>query len=76
MKPFLKYGLLALVIFIFIAFAYFFVGQAPEPKEIIWGVNFSQKHARDMGLNWKETYLATWPFESQKFKSGCSLGLA
>ena len=39
-------------------FLYFFVGRAPEAKKIKWGVTFSQKHARDLGLDWKESYLA------------------
>lgn len=37
---------------------YFSIGSAPEAKEITWGVNFSQKYAQDLGLDWKETYLA------------------
>lgn len=38
-------------------FAYFFLGQAPAVKPE-WGVNFSQKHAEALGLDWKEAYLA------------------
>ena len=34
-----------------------FVGATPEKKEIKWGVNFSQKHAHYLGLDWKECYL-------------------
>jgi len=37
---------------------FFFVGKPPQAKEITWGVNFSQKHATNLGLDWKETYLA------------------
>ncbi len=48
--------------FIFIIFfavaIYFFIGRAPVQDNIIWGVNFSQKHSRDMGLDWKENYSA------------------
>ncbi len=52
-----KILLLTFIIFL-ILFMYFFVGF-PEPTEdIVFGVNFSQKHARQMGLDWKETYLA------------------
>ncbi|MBI2574192.1 MAG: cellulase family glycosylhydrolase [Candidatus Wildermuthbacteria bacterium] len=39
-------------------FVFFFVGKAPIAKEIVWGVNFSQKHAINMKLDWKETFLA------------------
>lgn len=35
----------------------FFIGVQPAEK-IAWGVNFSQKHAKDLGLDWKENYLA------------------
>lgn len=37
---------------------YFFVGSVPETEDISWGVNFSQKQAKDLGLDWQETYLA------------------
>lgn len=30
----------------------------PEAERIKWGINFSQKHAELLGLDWKETYLA------------------
>jgi len=50
--------LLILLIILLIIVGYFFVGF-PKPKEgIIWGVNFSQKHAKNLGLDWQETYLA------------------
>ncbi len=39
-------------------FLYFFVGSAPPTKSIIWGVDFSKMHAQNLGLDWKETYLA------------------
>lgn len=37
---------------------YFFGGTPPQPEKIIWGVNFSQKHASALGLHWQEAYLA------------------
>lgn len=36
----------------------FFVASPGPAEKITWGVNFSQKHARDLGLDWQETYLA------------------
>ena len=36
----------------------FYLYKAPMAKKIIWGAAFSQKHARDMGLDWKANYLA------------------
>lgn len=57
-KKFLKYFILVFL-FLFLVFAsYFFIGKAPEPEKITWGVNFSQKHTQNLGLNWRETYLA------------------
>ncbi|MFH1894322.1 MAG: hypothetical protein ABH813_00230 [Patescibacteria group bacterium] len=46
------------LILAFILFWSFFLGKSPKAEKIIWGVNFSQKHARDLGLDWKETYSA------------------
>lgn len=37
---------------------YLFLGRPPEAKEIKWGINFSQKQAQNLELDWKETYLA------------------
>jgi len=47
-----------LLIVFLITFFYFFIGTPPESQEITFGVNFSQKHAQDLGLEWKENYLA------------------
>ena len=49
-------GLVALIILIFIG--YFFIGSASTSSRIIWGVNFSQRYAQNLGLNWREVYLA------------------
>ncbi|MDD2913071.1 MAG: cellulase family glycosylhydrolase [Candidatus Pacebacteria bacterium] len=51
--------MLLLVIIIFLViFAFFFLGFPKEKEDLFFGVNFSPKHARDMGLDVKETYLA------------------
>jgi hypothetical protein len=51
--------ILLVFLFLFLVFlGYLFIGHAPQPKEITWGVNFSQKHTQSLGLDWKETYLA------------------
>ena len=57
-KKLLKRILLVLLFLILIFLGYLFIGSAPQAKEITWGVNFSQKHAKDLGLDWKETFLA------------------
>ena len=35
-----------------------FLGKAPQPEDIIWGTAFSQKQSEDLGLSWKDNYLA------------------
>lgn len=46
------------IIIVIVILAYFFAGSPPRAEKITWGVNFSQKHAANLGLNWAETYLA------------------
>ena len=52
-----RIGIFVLIIFVLV-FSFLFIGWRPPLKEITWGVNFSQKHARDLGLDWAETYSA------------------
>ncbi|KPJ56127.1 hypothetical protein AMJ49_05665 [Parcubacteria bacterium DG_74_2] len=33
-------------------------GAPPQAEKITWGINFSQKHVQDLGLNWQECYLS------------------
>ena len=47
-----------LLIIILIIISYFFIGFSKPKQDIIWGVNFSYKHAQSLGLDWKETYQA------------------
>jgi len=56
-KKILKKFLLIFLFLILIFLGYLFVGKAPQAEKITWGVNFSQKHAKDLGLDWKETFL-------------------
>jgi len=58
MKKIFKRILLGLLIFLLFFLGYLCIGEAPQAKEINWGMNFSQKHTKDLGLNWKETFLA------------------
>lgn len=57
-KKIFKWTLLFLLGIVVIFFLYFFTGKAPDQENIIWGVNFSQKHSQDMGLNWRDNYNA------------------
>ncbi len=54
----LKAFFLIVAITLVIASVYFLVGRAPESGKIVWGMNFSQKHAEQLGLDWKSVYLA------------------
>lgn len=38
--------------------AFFYSYKTPKTKNIVWGVSFSQKHAKNMGLDWRDLYLA------------------
>jgi hypothetical protein len=58
MKKILRNMLFGVLIFLLLFVSYLFIGNPPLAKEISWGVNFSQKHAELLGLNWQETYLA------------------
>ena len=58
MKKILMYILLGALLLISVFVIYFFIGKAPKAKKIIWGVNFSQKHAQNLGLDWRKNYLA------------------
>jgi len=49
---------LILLVIILIIVGYFFIGFSKEAKNITWGINFSQKHAEGLDLDWKGTYLA------------------
>ena len=54
----LLWFLVIVITLLIITFCYFFVGKAKTPKNITWGVDFSQMQAQSLGLDWKETYLA------------------
>ena len=58
MKKTFKMGLFVLLFLFIVLIGYFFIGGPKEAKEIVFGVNFSQKHASNLGLNWKNVYLA------------------
>lgn len=52
-----KIMLIIFIVFLLVI-AFFFVGSPKKAENIQWGVNFSQKQAELLGLNWKENYLA------------------
>ncbi len=54
----LKTIFLIILVSALLFFGYLFIGKPPQAERITWGVNFSQKQAELLGLDWKETYLA------------------
>ncbi len=54
------YQIIIIIFFslVLVLLCYFFVGNAPEQKKILWGVNFSQMQAQVLHLDWKQLYLA------------------
>ncbi|MFH1657197.1 MAG: beta-galactosidase [bacterium] len=58
MNKILKYSLLTILILFLIFIGYFSLGTPPKQDNIKWGVNFSQKHTQNFGLDWQEVYSA------------------
>jgi len=54
----IKKILLFIFVILLVLVVFFFIGQPKEAENIVWGVNFSQKQSRDLGLDWQENYLA------------------
>ncbi|MDP3052437.1 MAG: hypothetical protein Q8N22_00580, partial [bacterium] len=54
------YKIIFIFLFLIVAgfFIYFFAGTAQQAKDIVWGVNFSQKHAELLKLDWRKAYSA------------------
>ncbi len=57
MKKVFKYLIFILILFLVLLFTYLFIGKV-KPRDVEWGVAFSSKHAKALGLDWKETYSA------------------
>jgi hypothetical protein len=58
MRKILRNILFGVLILLLLFTGYFFIGTPPRAEKITWGINFSQKHAENLRLDWKETYLA------------------
>ncbi len=54
----MKKIILTILIILMLMAGFFFIGEPPKSEKITWGVNFSQKHAENLNLNWRETYSA------------------
>ena len=57
-KRILKRIILFVGILALLFVSWLFVGKAPQPENIIWGTAFSQKQSEDLGLSWRDNYLA------------------
>ena len=58
MKKVLIIFLIILILIITVFILYFFVGKAHSVEKVEWGVTFSKRYAEDLGLDWKEVFLA------------------
>jgi len=58
MRKIIKYIAITLLAIVIIVFSFFFVGKNESREDIRWGVNFSAKHAENLGLDWQEAYIA------------------
>jgi len=58
MRKIFRRILFGLLILLLVFAGYLFIGRVKPAERITWGVNFSQKHAELLGLDWKETYAA------------------
>jgi aryl-phospho-beta-D-glucosidase BglC (GH1 family) len=58
MKKIIIITLLVLLALLVLLIFFFFVGNPKKAEKIEWGVNFSDKHATGLGLEWKKVYLA------------------
>jgi hypothetical protein len=54
----LKIAIFTFIFLLAVFSVYFFLGSAPQQKNITWGVNFSQMQAENLKLDWKKTYSA------------------
>jgi len=56
----MKFNKIIIILLILTAgvLAYFLVGIPPRAENIVWGVNFSQKHTEFLKLDWRQTYSA------------------
>lgn len=54
----IKRIILIFLILVLLGGGFFFLGSAPLTETVTFGVNFSQKHAQNLGLDWRETYIA------------------
>jgi len=58
MKKLFKKFLLVFLFFLFCFAIYLLIGAPPKTEKVTFGVNFSQKHSQNLGISWKENYLA------------------
>lgn len=58
MRKIFKIVLLGFLILLLVFLSYLLIGTPPQAEKITWGVNFSQKHSQNLGLDWKENYSA------------------
>lgn len=56
-KTFFKFlGIFLLLVVVSVAMALYFLAQKPAPQSITYGMSFNTMYARELGLDWKQTY--------------------
>jgi Beta-galactosidase len=49
-------GIFLLLLALFLSVALFYLAQKPVPQSITYGMSFNTMYARELGLDWKQTY--------------------
>ncbi len=57
-KKILKKVLFIILFLLLLLGCFLFIGKPKPAENITWGVSFSQKYSEELGLDWKENYLA------------------
>ena len=58
LKQVLKKLLFVVLLFLLSLGCFLFIGKPKQVENITWGVSFSQKYSEELGLDWKENFLA------------------
>ncbi len=59
MNSILRKIIIGVLILVLVIICYFFIGFSRPSEDITWGINFSQKYALNLNLDWQKSYLAT-----------------
>lgn len=57
-KKIFKKVIILIIILVILFIGWLFIGKAPQSRDVTWGVAFSQKQSEDLGIPWRDSYLA------------------